>query len=195
MRPRIHIFAAVLVLTTQATLNAEPDPNQFNPDWRVTFSGEQMREWFVAQRKPRSDGEPGEVWLEEKDMWTPSEEDVDRFESLVAPRLVAEIARHRYEEDKRPRLADYYRQYIGLTRDGTRVIVLNGLHRSFIELEIEGGKPNGFWKNELTGAFDGGCMFVHATFEPVEGSIEGVACNRDPLRDAVDGRHHPPQGN
>jgi len=170
-----HAVLALAASLSLAAAEQHQDSGAFRPEWSVIFTAEQMASFAAGQKRPtRFEG-----------FWTPSRGDVDQFERLIAPQLTQEISRHQTVGDTSLlRVNEYYRQYIGVLDGGVQRLIANGFHSAFVESRRD--RPADFWKHELTGAFDGGCMFFHAAYDVAKRAFEGLACQRDPLQETID---------
>lgn len=78
--------------------------------------------------------------------WTPSTADLKKLEANLPLSI-----------------ADYYRQYIGIVRDGKRLIFVNGFSTN-VAHGFVGGKSD--WHHHAVYVLDGGNAFFHATYDP-----------------------------
>ena len=116
-------------------------------------------------------------------LWQPGPADIARFEKL----LPAFMARQKTPEDYQP-LHEYYRQYVGIVRDGKKRICVNLFHHGFVQdvlrtshLDPVTRKPvqkaEDFWKHEPVIVDDGGAYFFRVQFDVGAGSFDSLGFN------------------
>lgn len=107
------------------------------------------------------------IWVGSKEDggWAPSEDDVKRIEAA----LPAE-AKARMPELGRP-IAEYLRQYVGVTQDGKRLVRIHGVHKSAAtELDLT--------KRELM-VLDGGNEYFEGIYDPATGIFSDLGPHGD----------------
>jgi hypothetical protein len=160
-------FAIALLLMLAWGLTAAPgaaSEDTFDPSLRVTFSADELAKMLRKTSKRK---------LREANLWSPSESDVEQFETKFAARLEEAMAGgYGYP------IASYYRQYFGLVIDGKRIVIGNAFTDAFVQHSIRSGRAADFWKSELV-MFegDGGCMFFRAEFDAATKAIRRASCN------------------
>ena len=118
-------------------------------------------------------------------LWQPGPADIARLEKL----LPAFMARQKTPEDYQP-LHEYYRQYVGIVRDGKKRICVNLFHYSFVQATlrltqldpvirkpVQGGQAEDFWKQEPVVVDDGGAYFFRVQFNVEPGSFDSLGFN------------------
>jgi hypothetical protein len=108
-----------------------------------------------------------------KDIWQPSAGDIARLEKLLP-----EFMRRQKDlpRDYQP-LHEYYRQYVGIVRDGKKVIGVSFIHSSILEtMERVQGKRWDFRKTPIA-VMDGGAYVFHLQFEPATGAFSNLRFN------------------
>lgn len=130
----------------------------------------------------------GFCWeAEEATVWQPGPEEIARLEERF-PAFMANLKK--MPSDYQP-LHEYYRQYLGIIRNGKKTICVNLFHYSFVEerlkrphLEprigkaIQAGKPaEDFWKLDPIWVSDGGAYYFSVQFDVESGKFLWVAFN------------------
>jgi hypothetical protein len=166
---RTTLAVVVALLTAKLALAAEAaqePPDQFDPEKRVTFTAEQIAAEAAATKMPVPEG-----------AWTPAGEDIETLEGVLAPLLVAEIARGVQGGDKVYHLRDYHRQYVGMTKDGTRFIFVNALLTQDLQTATgREGDPN-MWKQQMViRAPQFGCRSFVAVYNVEAKSFKNFSC-------------------
>ena len=125
--------------------------------------------------------EPGSCSL-----WEPGSADIARLEK----RLPEFMASQNPPEDYKP-LHEYYRQYVGVVRDGKQSICVNFFHYRFVRESLErhynldpvkkiiqeGGRAEDFWKHEPIIMMDGGADYFSIQFDLETGVFSGLGFN------------------
>jgi hypothetical protein len=117
--------------------------------------------------------------------WTPGPADIARREKLL-PKF---MAGQKTPEDYKP-LHEYYRQYLGVVRDGKKRICVNFVHYNFVRECLErphlipvketvekGGRAEDFWKREPIEVNDGGADFFTVQFDVETGTFSYLGFN------------------
>jgi len=89
--------------------------------------------------------------------WTPSTADLKNLEADLPKRLIP-----------------YYRQYLGITERGNRLIYIDGFKAQAVP-EMMSGKYD--WHRHAVFVFDGGDNFFQATYDPALRNIARVSFN------------------
>lgn len=165
----IVALAANLACTTARS----PEPrDQFDPAKRAIFTAEQIAAEAVAAKTPEK----------AKGAWTPTNEDVEDLERVLAPLLAAEIAREARPGDKPLYLRDYYRQYVGMTVKAKRMIFLNGLHSKELEVIVQQNAPDVWKRQVVTMAPQFGCRSLIAVYEVEARAFQDFRCPENIFR-------------
>jgi len=167
---RIGLFASILMIaglgrSSPAEGMDIPIPKPGAPPQGVVLTGESavaLATEFFYNPAPRL----GEIWQ-------PSASDVARLEKLLPGFMRSQKALPR---DYQP-LHEYFRQYVGVVRNGKKLIGVSFVHSSILEtLERIQGKTWDFRKTPLA-VSDGGAYVFHLQFEPATGSFSDLRFN------------------
>jgi hypothetical protein len=169
--PRRLVCLALLLSPASHALAAEPGApeDSLDPTCGHVFSG-------AAARTLASALIPAE---ELGAVWDPTPAEITLLEGILAQELKKRVAARASPLHVR----DYYRQYAGAHRQGRRLIVINGFHRSYVEQErawlseprteaelerfpVE-ARGKDFWHFVPVGVLDGGEHFFEAFYDPV----------------------------
>ncbi len=108
-----------------------------------------------------------------KEIWQPSASDVARLEKLLPGFMRSQKTLPR---DYQP-LHEYFRQYVGVGRNGKKLIGVSFIHSSILEtMERIQGKPWDFQNSPIV-VMDGGASVFHLQFEPATGSFSDLRFN------------------
>lgn len=111
-----------------------------------------------------------------KEIWQPSASDVARLEKLLPDFMRSQKA---LPHDYQP-LNEYFRQYVGIVRNGKKIIGVNFVHSSFFEtmasVKPQDGKTEDLQKRPIL-VMDGGAYFFHLQFDPATGSFSDLRFN------------------
>lgn len=160
---RTFIISAALALAactcgTSIPLHAA---RELSADARTVLTGaEAMRLTHQCSRRS-----PGPV----TGQWTPSEADLDAFETSLTDILRTQLMR--YPSTSAPQ--DYYLQYAGFVIDGRRVIYVNGVSRSTAD---EQRYPHS-WRTNAIVPCDGGPIVFGAEFDTETHQVGNFAFN------------------
>lgn len=140
----------------------------FKPDWGVvlpekgtTLRGAKIERW-CSRPGPEVTG-----------YWKPDADQIQAAEKTLAPVLEAALAKIRVADSMRPAVEDYYRQYIGITIRGERVIYINGFEKRF----AENPKQPEQWKSQVVFVCDGGHGFFGAEYDMAKGLVRNLNFN------------------
>jgi hypothetical protein len=125
--------------------------------------------------------------LDAKSLWEPGPAEIARLEKLL-PEFMA--GQQRTPPDYEP-LHEYYRQYVGIVRDGKKRICVSLFHYDFVRENLEGpqvspfiqkilqegGRAEDFWKREPMIVDDGGADFFTVQFDPETGTFSQLRFN------------------
>lgn len=119
-------------------------------------------------------------------LWQPGPAEIARLEKSF-PAFMAGL---KTPSDYQP-LHEYYRQYLGIIRDGKKTICVNLFHHSFVQDSLErphlnpkiqkivqeGGRAEDFWKHEPIVVMDGGAYYFTVHFDEETGTFLWVSFN------------------
>ena len=124
--------------------------------------------------------------------WDPSATQISQLEGTLANDLRDRLKRSSNEVGQ-PKVRDYFRQYVGITLKGHKLIFINGFHRSNVEhtirwlaqprseSELEAFPPNArgeeFWHVVPVQVSDGGNRYFLAFYDPSRMVIVGFHFN------------------
>ena len=120
-----------------------------------------------------------------KALWEPGPAEITRLEKLL-PEF---MAGQRTPEDYKP-LHEYYRQYVGIVRDGKKRICVNFFHYGSVQEKLEhphlypvkktieeGGRAEDFWKRQPIIVDDGGADYFRIQFDLETGIFSQLRFN------------------
>ena len=167
---RIGLFASILMIAgmDRSSLAQRPEiPKPEAPPKGVVLTGAAalaLTGEFFYSPAPR----PEEIWQ-------PSAGDVARLEKLLPGFMRSQKALPR---DYQP-LHEYFRQYVGVVRNGKKLIAVSLIHSSILEAEERiQGKRWDFLKTHLA-VSDGGAYVFQLQFEPATGFFSDLRFNGD----------------
>jgi len=99
--------------------------------------------------------------------WTPSPSDIARFEAALPDALAPAAAKHPFLKAVSK---GWRRQYVGMIRDGRRVIYGN-----FFPIGLDG--EFNYWRREAVAVCDGGAAFFGAEFDADRNAITDIEFN------------------
>ena len=112
--------------------------------------------------------EPGSISL-----WEPDPAEIARLEKLL-PEF---MAGQKTPEDYQP-LHEYYRQYVGVVRDGKKRICVNFFHYGFVKESVQRGREaEDFWKRDPIIMDDGGAYYFFIQFDLETGTFSQLRFN------------------
>lgn len=164
-RMRALVVAVLGGLLCGCSPRDSPDPNRFLAERAVILNPDSMSTWRPCRLSVTA-GISG--------FWRPVPAHMQRIESSLADLLQAALLRVD-EGSEHPSL--YYRQYIGIVRDGRRLVYVNGFHEGYIDMVMRSYEqsPNrrpgrtiapDFWKHTPVTVCDGGHWFFGITYDP-----------------------------
>jgi hypothetical protein len=110
------------------------------------------------------------------EIWQPNASDIARLEKLLPDFMRSQSA---LPGDYQP-LHQYFRQYVGIVRNGKRFIGVSFIHSSILEtmerVQSSQGKSWDFRKTPIA-VMDGGAYVFHLQFEPATGSFSNLRFN------------------
>ncbi|MGE0740112.1 MAG: hypothetical protein AB7O98_02125 [Hyphomonadaceae bacterium] len=104
--------------------------------------------------------------------WTPAEADIRRMEASLFPLLSRELLRDP-EHNGEAEPEHYYRLYSGIVVDGTRMICVQGTHRSVYESQYAVRRE---WRDPVV-IRDGGSVQFRVRYDPATDRFEDFAFN------------------
>jgi hypothetical protein len=124
-----------------------------------------------------SQGEPKGI-----EYWAPTREDLDALERGLQPVLQEAIRRASPGDGAPLKAEDYYRQYVGIIRNGKRLIHVSGFHRDYARsvagIHSQGASGDTLrWRTVPISACDGGTMFFSVEYDPRKHSFTRVRFN------------------
>lgn len=158
MRTRfLYITVGWLLLLASISCNGTMDQKRIGSDPKMpsndnpaTLTGSSDEKWVILSKVPAGDEEIASLLFESDGYWTPSIDDVLMLEEKIIDYLTQNASKFFWQPPVWERLNEYDRQYIGLEREGKKVI--------FGNFFCESGKQD--WKKNLIFAIDGGeCYF------------------------------------
>jgi hypothetical protein len=173
-------LALILVITgagrlslahgAQAPASAIEVPKPGSPPQGIVLSGPaavELASMFYSASPPRSRG-----------VWRPTTSDIARLEKALPDFMRRQ--KH-LPADYHP-LHEYFRQYVGIVRDGKKTIGINFAHFSFLkamvnlDLQLHKGKAED-WRQRPIVVDDGGAAFFHLQFDPATGLFSALLFN------------------
>jgi hypothetical protein len=131
--------------------------DHLRPDWGVVLPIEEQAKLPEYCAGPSPSGLAGQ--------WMPGRAEIDRLERRLPGVIGKALTRVILEKgEKRPRPADYYRQYAAFYRNGRRVIYVCGLHRGLVAMTEKTIEPQA-WMRRAMGADDGGLAILHVVYD------------------------------
>jgi len=131
--------------------------DHLRPDWGVVLPIEEQVKLPEYCAGPSPSGLAGQ--------WMPGRAEIDRLEQRLPSVIGKALTRVILEKgEKRPRPADYYRQYAGFYRNGRRVIYVCGLHRGLVAMTEKTMEPQA-WMRRAMGADNGGLAILHVVYD------------------------------
>jgi hypothetical protein len=161
----LKIFVAgLLALLAGVYVNARlPSPANVGEDFEVVKTGD--FEGVIVPREKAKDFMKAFSGIEEKESWTPGKDDVLKLEEKIESYLKKAAAK--MSPNLWTKLADYKRQYIGIMRNGRRVIFANFFCDAF----------QADWKSSLVAVEDGGDCFFNILYNPGSAAFSDLRIN------------------
>ncbi|OJT17939.1 hypothetical protein BO221_43915 [Archangium sp. Cb G35] len=155
---KLFVTGLLLLPLGVGCVTATPDPKKADAPFEMVKTDE-----FEGVIFPR---ETAPSWLTSTDepAWTPTRKDVLDLEERIEAYL-----REREQGDLWSSIASYKRQYVGLTRNGRRVIFANFFCHTFDDFFD--------WRTRLVSVDDGGDCFFHVFYEPASATFSGLQIN------------------
>jgi hypothetical protein len=106
--------------------------------------------------------------------WLPSQTDIRDLEHQL-DNLIEHALGYRIPPAQIPIPADYYRQYVGVTIEGRRVIYVSGFHKTFFQLEPHLAADSSFWRSHAMPLCYVWIHHFRAEFDPNERRFRNMA--------------------
>jgi hypothetical protein len=124
-------------------------------------------EGVIVPREKAVDFMKGFSGIEEKEPWTPGKNEVLKLEEKLESYLKKAAAKR--SPNLWSKLATYKRQYVGITRNGRKVIFANFFCHAF---DMD-------WKAKPVTVDDGGDCFFNVTYDPDSATFSDLQINGD----------------
>lgn len=119
-------------------------------------------------------------------LWEPGPADITRLEKVLPEFMAGQQTPPDYQP-----LHEYYRQYVGVVRDGKKTICVNFFHYRFVRESLErhshldpvkktveeGHRAEDFWKREPINMCDGGADYFTIQFDLETGTFSQLGFN------------------
>jgi len=109
--------------------------------------------------------------------WTPDREQVAAMEAQLAPALRRALAELSMADSVRPKVMEYYRQFVGIVSGGKKIIYVSGFHSSYLSLVSSIGADTTAWRFAPVYVCDGGSGYFGAEFDPDTGKLGPIYFN------------------
>ena len=161
----------VLALAAQVTVTGfKPDTSVVLPEAGNTIRGQRIQRW-CSRAGPALDG-----------YWVPDADHIRAVEKALAPALEKALeqlyAKSKVDVAKRPKVQNYYRQYIGINAGRKPVVYVNGFEELHLSL-VKQSRPEmaDYWKTQVVFVCDGGSLFFGAEYDVTTGRLGRIEFN------------------